>query len=360
MSEKRRDQEQGREQGGCDFPRLGADRKMAAPTYLPGEEPTPGVTYIYSSEEEEVPVTGHSTLQRIETNSDAVGITGKAGNRGTSSWIRKHARDESEGGENSERVRKVARVEERARVQVHAGGGPSRRSRSSGELQGKGVMDEEDENGENSSPTTVQDELQLRDNSGVASLSYDKAGKGNELARKGKGRALTIERSGLQRVPAWLKDAVVEVKESFPGARIRSVTGPGESLHNMKKHLMGSQHGLCPTVAATNSSGSQASGPTAGIAASGSHLAGNGALAHPVAMNGARTIARFLEEVGLTEDLADALIRVGIKDEARIRVLGQLPESLLDKLDESLADEGLDCCARLLVRYGLKRRATGE
>ncbi len=72
----------------------------------------------------------------------------------------------------------------------------------------------------------------------------------------------------------------------------------------------------------------------------------------------ADVVERFLKGMGLTSELAGALRRVGISDEARMKALGQLPDTVLDRLEKSLAEEGLDVSALLLVREGLKRRAT--
>ena len=68
-------------------------------------------------------------------------------------------------------------------------------------------------------------------------------------------------------------------------------------------------------------------------------------------------VERFLLDMGLSADLADALRHVGIKDEARMKALGRLSDAVLDRLEKSLADEGLDLSACLLVREGLKQRA---
>ena len=69
------------------------------------------------------------------------------------------------------------------------------------------------------------------------------------------------------------------------------------------------------------------------------------------------TVSRFLEEIGLSEDLADVVRGVGILDDSRIKALGRLPESALDKFEDGLAAAGLDIAARLLILEGLKRRA---
>ena len=68
-------------------------------------------------------------------------------------------------------------------------------------------------------------------------------------------------------------------------------------------------------------------------------------------------VSRFLTEIGLSEDLADVVKGVGIIDEARMEALGRLPESALDRFENSLAGAGLDVAARLLIVEGLKQRA---
>ena len=40
-----------------------------------------------------------------------------------------------------------------------------------------------------------------------------------------------------------------------------------------------------------------------------------------------------------------------------MKALGRLSDAVLDRLEKSLADEGLDLSACLLVREGLKQRA---
>ena len=71
----------------------------------------------------------------------------------------------------------------------------------------------------------------------------------------------------------------------------------------------------------------------------------------------ADVVDEFLKEVGLSADLAEVLKQVGIIDEARIKALGKLSDAVMDRLESSLAEAGLDVAARLLVREGLKQRA---
>ncbi|KAI8980585.1 hypothetical protein BD414DRAFT_492667 [Trametes punicea] len=68
-------------------------------------------------------------------------------------------------------------------------------------------------------------------------------------------------------------------------------------------------------------------------------------------------VTQFLVEQGLSASFAQALRSVGISDHSRMRMLGALPETDLDKLGEKLACEGLDFVACLLVRGGLRRYA---
>ncbi|RPD82909.1 hypothetical protein L226DRAFT_565418 [Lentinus tigrinus ALCF2SS1-7] len=69
-------------------------------------------------------------------------------------------------------------------------------------------------------------------------------------------------------------------------------------------------------------------------------------------------VVRFLKEVSLSPTLADTLREVGVSDEQRIQALGALHWRSLDKLDKALAQAGLDYVARLLIRDGLKKRAS--
>ena len=72
---------------------------------------------------------------------------------------------------------------------------------------------------------------------------------------------------------------------------------------------------------------------------------------------GVDIVSGFLKEVGLSPALTVALKEVGITDAARMRALGSLSETVLDRLESSLGEAGLDIAARLLVREGLKQRA---
>ncbi|RPD61512.1 hypothetical protein L227DRAFT_562973 [Lentinus tigrinus ALCF2SS1-6] len=153
------------------------------------------------------------------------------------------------------------------------------------------VRDDDDENRENISSEelesnrdssvvpTSKGKTARPDISSNAVLSHRKTSKGKERADERKASAFTASSSASPSV----------------------VIGPGFSLHNIRAHLMGACHA-----------------------------------------DVADTVGRFLKEVGLKDDLADALMHVGINDDARIRALGQLPDALLDKVDESLAQEGLD------------------
>lgn len=68
-------------------------------------------------------------------------------------------------------------------------------------------------------------------------------------------------------------------------------------------------------------------------------------------------VVKFLREVSLSPSLAETLRAVGISDDHRIRALGALHWRLLDRLDKTMEQAGLDPVARLLIRDGLKRRA---
>lgn len=69
-------------------------------------------------------------------------------------------------------------------------------------------------------------------------------------------------------------------------------------------------------------------------------------------------VVTFLNEISLSPVLAETLRGVGISDEQRMRALGGLHWRMLDRLDKTLEHAGLDPVARLLIRDGLKRRAS--
>lgn len=68
-------------------------------------------------------------------------------------------------------------------------------------------------------------------------------------------------------------------------------------------------------------------------------------------------VVRFLQEVGLSPSLADAMRQVGISDDQRMRALGALPRAALARVEKDLRAAGFDTVARVLIREGLKRRA---
>lgn len=69
-------------------------------------------------------------------------------------------------------------------------------------------------------------------------------------------------------------------------------------------------------------------------------------------------VVRFLHEVGLSSDLADVLRQVGISDDLRIAALGAMRVAALNQLDKTLQQAGLDFVSRVLIREGLKDRAS--
>ncbi|KAI0640270.1 Dor1-like family-domain-containing protein [Trametes polyzona] len=77
-----------------------------------------------------------------------------------------------------------------------------------------------------------------------------------------------------------------------------------------------------------------------------------------IASGSSDPVEDFLREIGLSLDLAERLRRVGIKDRARMRYLGGMPDGALDKLVDGLVRVGLDDCECLMVRVGLQRYAS--
>ncbi|KAI0658310.1 hypothetical protein C8Q70DRAFT_188670 [Cubamyces menziesii] len=72
---------------------------------------------------------------------------------------------------------------------------------------------------------------------------------------------------------------------------------------------------------------------------------------------GADVVVEFLVENGLSANLAGMLRAVGITDRVRMRMLGTLPDTELDRLDKQLSEHGIDFVAMVLVREGLRRCA---
>ena len=159
-------------------------------------------------------------------------------------------------------------------------------------------------------------------------------------------------------------------------------SGPGLSLANFAKHLGALPHRnllqqATHHVATTNSHAiptKRARSParaTHSAVASASEGGGThirrmdqlqkSAKKHKVAVPAVASgdvVERFLESIGLSADLAETLRVVGISDNARMKALGRLSDDLLDRLEANLVKSGLDYSACLLVRQGLKERAT--
>ncbi|KAI0706268.1 hypothetical protein C8T65DRAFT_231512 [Cerioporus squamosus] len=197
-------------------------------------------------------------------------------------------------------------------------------------------------------------------------------------------------------IPSWFDDAISDIRGSFPTVQLavfcstsddqsrwgvrcllcdpprEIMVGPGFSLRNFRSHLTGfKSHYMQPEPTANEQPVSSTSKPKQHTPA--------GALCQS-SKEGVRVprvpppkipktpkkrkpevedvVERFLKGMGLKAELADALRRVGISDEARMKALGHLPDPVLDRLEKCLAEEGLDVTALLLVREGLKRRAT--
>lgn len=68
-------------------------------------------------------------------------------------------------------------------------------------------------------------------------------------------------------------------------------------------------------------------------------------------------VVEFLVGNGLSPNLARILRAVGITDRKRMRMLGTLPDTELDRVDQQLVKQGMDFVALVLVREGLRRCA---
>ncbi|TBU25853.1 hypothetical protein BD311DRAFT_668704 [Dichomitus squalens] len=65
----------------------------------------------------------------------------------------------------------------------------------------------------------------------------------------------------------------------------------------------------------------------------------------------------FLQEIGLSPSFADALRRIGISDDERIRAVGALKGPTMTRIEKSLEEAQFDLVARVLIREGLKQRS---
>ncbi|KAI0352266.1 hypothetical protein OH77DRAFT_811430 [Trametes cingulata] len=75
------------------------------------------------------------------------------------------------------------------------------------------------------------------------------------------------------------------------------------------------------------------------------------------ATKGDDIVAEFLQELGLSPDLAGVLRSAGITDRVRMQGLGRLPDSMLEMFQRRLEEAGLDLTASMLVICGLQKYA---
>ncbi|EJF67479.1 hypothetical protein DICSQDRAFT_142995 [Dichomitus squalens LYAD-421 SS1] len=68
-------------------------------------------------------------------------------------------------------------------------------------------------------------------------------------------------------------------------------------------------------------------------------------------------VVGFLQEIGLSPSFADALRRIGISDDERIRAVGALKGPSMIRIEKSLEEAQFDLVARVLIREGLKQRS---
>ncbi|KAI0756077.1 hypothetical protein C8Q80DRAFT_1126343 [Daedaleopsis nitida] len=90
----------------------------------------------------------------------------------------------------------------------------------------------------------------------------------------------------------------------------------------------------------------------------GTTVVASAAVPIPVADPAYDPVVRFLHEVGLSSNLADVLRQVGISDNPRMAALGAMRVAALNQLDKTLQQAGLDFVSRVLIREGLKSRAS--
>ncbi|RPD64582.1 hypothetical protein L226DRAFT_565424 [Lentinus tigrinus ALCF2SS1-7] len=373
-------------------------------------EPALNVTYVFDSDEERErsrsPLSGSTAVQeptprRAERDSTYVPADDEGSDEDmydgpTPSSYRKRPREEMSVGGEGQTAPKSARVGGKQDQAHQAGASTSASSSKTFPVPGPTfVRDNEEENREyiyvssdgevkpeqSSSPMRKKKRFKLAHRHTLPSvmLPPHKKSTGKEPAKKS---GPVFDKPSLP-VPSWFEDALHGIRRSFPTANMtvfcheescrwgvkchlcdpprELLVGPGSSLYNFRQHLTGIRHRLEPEATAGERTTSKAGQPAGAAAPSRSHA--NREAAPPRTpkkrkANVEDVVERFLKEMGLTGELADALRHVGISDEARMKALGQLSDALLDRLEKSLAEEGLDLSACLLVREGLKRRAT--
>ena len=132
--------------------------------------------------------------------------------------------------------------------------------------------------------------------------------------------------------------------------------GPGETLNDFQTHF-DEAHGRSPAVSPLHGIASQ---PDADVPAVGAGASTFPLRSTPDSNTNASSITpivAFLNEQNLPISLAPTLDALGISDSQRMRALGALPESALDKLEKGLEERGIGLVERLLIVDGLRRRA---
>ncbi|KAI0756115.1 hypothetical protein C8Q80DRAFT_1264214 [Daedaleopsis nitida] len=220
--------------------------------------------------------------------------------------------------------------------------------------------------------------------SSAATASTTKVGRSDEERRPKRPVSPTVGRS--PPTPPWLDEKMSLLKQGFPSLNLQLYVqeaesgpqwgiqcifnvGPGSTLNYFMTHLRGGKHypkGSRKPRWSQHASHEQAGetrAPQMGATASQAGRTPTTRNAPPSAAQRRKTpagddaVERFLDDIGLSVEYADALRHVGINDDARIQALGRLSDANLDRLEKSLADEGLDFAACLLVREGLQHRA---
>ena len=70
-------------------------------------------------------------------------------------------------------------------------------------------------------------------------------------------------------------------------------------------------------------------------------------------------VERFLDQIGLSADLAESLRAFGLSDEERLNKAGRLSDESLGLMMAELNKQGVDMMACIIVREELKRRRRG-
>ncbi|KAI0756098.1 hypothetical protein C8Q80DRAFT_7697 [Daedaleopsis nitida] len=228
------------------------------------------------------------------------------------------------------------------------------------------------------SPTTVTDRHRKHDQ-GITRCAVGAVNGHSKRVQHGRDKPASeppYSRMPLGRRPPWLQVALGDLYKEFPTARVTAYQGPRDSSPNSWTNWIVTCNECDEGQARTITTGPGKSLRRAlaqHYSAVHAHLRRDGAPSTHTRVGSSRApssdpqaglsdsdVERFLARHGLSSALGPALRAVGILDDGRIRALGRLPDSALEKLQTALAGEGLDLAACLLVSDGLRKAAIEE